>query len=120
MTVSDSNAVTTINNAIYRKAVMMGRDEQETPWRSCLREVFFSIEVQVLINGVKRNCSLLHPIGDIASGYRKNTIWLKRTKPAKRDYRVLLAVDDSESMRKSGAGDMALRTMATGWDGAML
>jgi MoxR-like ATPase len=52
-------------------------------------------------------------ISYIASGYRKDKIWLKRTKPAKRDYRVLLAVDDSESMRKSGAGEMALRAMAT-------
>lgn len=52
-------------------------------------------------------------IGYIASGYRKDKIWLRRTKPAKRDYRVLLAVDDSESMQKSGAGDMALRAMAT-------
>eukprot|EP00934_Nitzschia_sp_Nitz4_P000670 Nitzschia sp. Nitz4//scaffold122_size67431//7852//24798//NITZ4_006082-RA/size67431-snap-gene-0.19-mRNA-1//1//CDS//3329534394//670//frame0 len=52
-------------------------------------------------------------IGYIASGYRKDKIWLRRTKPAKRDYRVLLAVDDSESMKKSGAGDMALRSLAT-------
>merc|ERR1711937_818259 len=52
-------------------------------------------------------------IGYIASGYRKDKIWLRRTKPAKRNYRVLLAVDDSESMRKSGAGNMALRAMTT-------
>jgi MoxR-like ATPase len=52
-------------------------------------------------------------IGYIASGYRKDKIWLRRTKPAKRNYRVLLAVDDSESMKMSGAGDMALRAMAT-------
>jgi midasin len=51
-------------------------------------------------------------IGYIASGYRKDKIWLRRTKPGKRDYRVLLAVDDSESMR-NGAGDMALVAMAT-------
>ncbi len=56
MTVSDSNAVTTFNNATYWKAVTMGRDEQETLWRSCLQEVFFSIEVQVPVDGVKRNC----------------------------------------------------------------
>merc|ERR1719428_1914847 len=49
----------------------------------------------------------------IASGYRKDKIWLRRTKPAKRNYRVLLAVDDSESMLKSGAGEMALHAMAT-------
>jgi midasin (ATPase involved in ribosome maturation) len=52
-------------------------------------------------------------IGYIASGYRKDKIWLRRTKPAKRNYRVLVAVDDSESMVRSGAGDMALRAMAT-------
>lgn len=52
-------------------------------------------------------------IGYIASGYRKDKIWLRRTKPAKRNYRVLLAVDNSESMYKSGAGDMALAAMAT-------
>jgi len=52
-------------------------------------------------------------IGYIASGYRKDKIWLRRTKPAKRDYKVLIAVDDSESMQKSRAGDMALRALAT-------
>ena len=52
-------------------------------------------------------------IGYIASGYRKDKIWLRRTKPAKRDYRVLIAVDDSESMQKSRAGDMALRALST-------
>lgn len=52
-------------------------------------------------------------IGYIASGYRKDKIWLRRTKPAKRNYRVLLAVDNSESMLKSGAGNMALQAMAT-------
>ena len=52
-------------------------------------------------------------IGYVASGYRKDKIWLRRTKPAKRNYRVLLAVDNSESMHKSGAGEMALAAMAT-------
>ena len=51
-------------------------------------------------------------IGYIASGYRKDKIWLRRTKPGKRDYRVLLAVDNSESMR-NGAGDMALTALTT-------
>jgi len=51
-------------------------------------------------------------VGYIASGYRKDKIWLRRTKPAKRDYRVLLAVDNSESMAKSGGGEMALTALA--------
>jgi len=52
-------------------------------------------------------------IGFIASGYRKDKIWLRRTKPAKRNYRVLLAVDDSQSMQKENAGNMALAALAT-------
>lgn len=51
-------------------------------------------------------------IGYIASGYRKDKIWLRRSKPWKRDYRVLLAVDNSESMAKTGAGGMALLALA--------
>lgn len=34
----------------------------------------------------------------IASEFRKDKIWLRRTKPNKRDYNVMLAVDDSKSM----------------------
>jgi len=52
-------------------------------------------------------------ISFIASGYRKDKIWLRRTKPAKRNYRVLLAVDDSQSMQKENAGNMALTALAT-------
>jgi len=52
-------------------------------------------------------------IGYIASGFRKDKIWLRRTKPAKRDYRVLIAVDNSESMNKGGAGEVALAALAT-------
>jgi midasin len=38
-------------------------------------------------------------VGYIASGYRRDRIWLRRTRPWKRQYQVLLAVDDSRSMR---------------------
>ncbi len=41
------------------EAVTIRRDKQEiTLWRRRLQEVFFSIEVQVPIDGVKRNCLL--------------------------------------------------------------
>jgi midasin len=49
----------------------------------------------------------------IASGFRKDKIWLRRTKPAKRAYQVLLAIDDSGSMRHFQAEDMALTALAT-------
>lgn len=34
----------------------------------------------------------------IASGFRKDKIWLRRTQPSKREYQILLALDDSASM----------------------
>ncbi|MEQ2263333.1 hypothetical protein XENORESO_006224, partial [Xenotaenia resolanae] len=34
----------------------------------------------------------------IASQYRKDKIWLRRTKPSKREYQICLAMDDSSSM----------------------
>ncbi|CAB1342786.1 unnamed protein product [Coregonus sp. 'balchen'] len=34
----------------------------------------------------------------IASQFRKDKIWLRRTKPSKREYQICLAVDDSSSM----------------------
>ncbi|KAG9396550.1 hypothetical protein J8273_1558 [Carpediemonas membranifera] len=37
----------------------------------------------------------------VASQYVQNNIWLRRTKPAKRDYSVVIAVDTSRSMQAS-------------------
>ncbi|MFH4978035.1 hypothetical protein AB6A40_004744 [Gnathostoma spinigerum] len=37
-------------------------------------------------------------ISYIASDYRKDRIWLRRTKKSTRNYQILLAIDDSESM----------------------
>ena len=39
----------------------------------------------------------------IASGFRKDKIWLRRTKPSKREYQVMLCIDDSESMQNTGS-----------------
>jgi len=52
-------------------------------------------------------------ISYIASGFRKDRIWMRRTKPAQRNYQVLLAVDDSESMADLGAGPLTLAALAT-------
>ncbi|KAF8443019.1 hypothetical protein L210DRAFT_3759383 [Boletus edulis BED1] len=40
----------------------------------------------------------------VASEYTKDQIWLRRVKPSGREYQVLLAVDDSASMRNGGGG----------------
>lgn len=37
----------------------------------------------------------------IASDFKKDKIWLRRTKPKKREYQVLIAIDDSKSMSES-------------------
>ena len=38
----------------------------------------------------------------IASDFRKDKIWLRRSRPSQRKYQVVLAIDDSKSMVRSG------------------
>lgn len=40
-------------------------------------------------------------------------IWLRRTRPNKRDYQVVIAVDDSHSMSESCCGDVAVEALVT-------
>ncbi|GFY97181.1 midasin-like protein [Actinidia rufa] len=49
----------------------------------------------------------------IASHYRKDKIWLRRTRPNKRDYQVVIAVDDSRSMSESHCGEVAIEALVT-------
>ncbi|XP_057535568.1 midasin isoform X3 [Amaranthus tricolor] len=49
----------------------------------------------------------------IASHYRKDKIWLRRTKPNKRDYKVMIVVDDSRSMSENFCGDFAVEALVT-------
>eukprot|EP01053_Blabericola_migrator_P006909 Blabericola_migrator_1__6908@NODE_34_length_18107_cov_55_154712_g30_i0_p1_GENE_NODE_34_length_18107_cov_55_154712_g30_i0NODE_34_length_18107_cov_55_154712_g30_i0_p1_ORF_typecomplete_len4590_score980_41AAA_5/PF07728_14/2_4e09AAA_5/PF07728_14/1_1e06AAA_5/PF07728_14/7_8e15AAA_5/PF07728_14/1_6e33AAA_5/PF07728_14/2e11AAA_5/PF07728_14/9_7e22AAA_5/PF07728_14/9_3e34AAA_5/PF07728_14/1_9e16AAA_3/PF07726_11/0_015AAA_3/PF07726_11/1_4AAA_3/PF07726_11/3_3e17AAA_3/PF07726_11/0_00028AAA_3/PF07726_11/0_0056AAA_3 len=44
----------------------------------------------------------------VASEYKRDKIWLRRTKLSKRQYEVILAVDNSASMRKNNAHVQAL------------
>ncbi|KAJ8907200.1 hypothetical protein NDN08_003681 [Rhodosorus marinus] len=59
-----------------------------------------------------KRLSMRRVIEFIASDYRRDRIWLRRTKADKRAYDVLICVDDSESMAESGAGTMALEALA--------
>ena len=52
-------------------------------------------------------------ISFIASHYRNDKIWLRRTLPSKRDYRILLAIDDSLSMSEQMCGFFSLEAMVT-------
>ncbi|KAL7273036.1 AAA ATPase midasin [Rhizina undulata] len=48
----------------------------------------------------------------IASQYKKDKIWMRRTKPSKRQYQVMIAVDDSKSMAESDSVGLAFETVA--------
>lgn len=46
----------------------------------------------------------------IASNFRKDKIWLRRTDPAKRDYQIMIAIDDSLSMKENDVGYFAIKS----------
>ncbi|XP_053499982.1 midasin [Ictalurus furcatus] len=48
----------------------------------------------------------------IASQFRKDKIWLRRTKPSKRDYQICLAVDDSSSMVDNHSKQLAFESVS--------
>lgn len=48
----------------------------------------------------------------IASQFRKDKIWLRRTKPSKRDYQVVLALDDSSSMADNHSKELAFESLS--------
>ena len=48
----------------------------------------------------------------IASEYTKDKIWLRRTRPSRREYQVLLSLDDSRSMADSHSVHLAYQTLA--------
>ncbi|GMM27764.1 AAA family ATPase midasin [Martiniozyma asiatica (nom. inval.)] len=48
----------------------------------------------------------------IASQFRKDKIWMRRTKPSKRQYQIMISVDDSKSMAESKSVDIAFQSIA--------
>ncbi|KAF1990977.1 midasin [Aulographum hederae CBS 113979] len=48
----------------------------------------------------------------IASQYKRDKIWMRRSVPSKRQYQIMLAVDDSKSMSESGSQELAFETLA--------
>ncbi|KAM3068057.1 AAA ATPase midasin [Clarireedia jacksonii] len=47
----------------------------------------------------------------IASSFKRDKIWMRRSIPSKRSYQIMLAVDDSKSMGESGSGSLAMETL---------
>lgn len=48
----------------------------------------------------------------IASNYKRDKIWMRRAVPSKRNYQIMIAVDDSKSMSEAGADVLAFETLA--------
>ena len=48
----------------------------------------------------------------IASNFKQDKIWMRRSIPSKRNYQILLALDDSRSMSENGSGRLAFQTLA--------
>lgn len=48
----------------------------------------------------------------IASQYKRDKIWMRRSVPSKRNYQIMLAVDDSKSMLEGSSGQLAFQTLA--------
>jgi midasin len=48
----------------------------------------------------------------IASQYKRDKIWMRRSVPSKRSYQIMIAVDDSKSMMEGGAHALAFETLA--------
>ncbi len=51
-------------------------------------------------------------ISYIASGYNEDKIWLRRAWPSKREYQMLLSLDNSKSMAESHSVHLAFDTLA--------
>ena len=56
--------------------------------------------------GKKLNMKKIVPY--IASNYRKDKIWLRRSLPDEKDYRIMISIDDSLSMKEKNVGKLAL------------
>ncbi|OLL27013.1 Midasin [Neolecta irregularis DAH-3] len=48
----------------------------------------------------------------IASQFKKDKIWMRRTKPSKRQYQIMIAMDDSKSMAESESVRLAFETLS--------
>ncbi|POM85169.1 AAA domain (dynein-related subfamily) family protein [Cryptosporidium meleagridis] len=58
-----------------------------------------------------KKLSMKKVITYIASDYRKDKIWLRRSKPSKREFNILMCIDNSQSMSVSNNEYMALQSL---------
>ena len=98
--------------------------EQWTYYESLTRDLSLSLTEQLRLilsptqatkmrgdfrTGKRLNIKRIIPY--IASQYKRDKIWMRRSVPSKRTYQIMLAVDDSKSMGESGSGGLAFETL---------
>ncbi|KAH8739554.1 hypothetical protein FG386_001111, partial [Cryptosporidium ryanae] len=58
-----------------------------------------------------KKLSMKKVVGYIASEYRKDRMWLRRSKPSKREFNILMCIDNSHSMSTTKNEYMALQSL---------
>ncbi|KAM0394946.1 hypothetical protein ACHAQC_004784 [Fusarium culmorum] len=58
-----------------------------------------------------KRLSIKRIIPYIASSYKRDKIWMRRSIPTKRTYQILLCVDDSKSMGETSSGTLAMESL---------
>lgn len=58
-----------------------------------------------------KKLSMRKVVNFIASNFRKDRMWLRRCRPSTRDYRVVIALDNSRSMTECGVEQRAVQAI---------
>ncbi len=106
-----------------------GSDEGARQWRECsvlvaplaaalveqLRLLLLPTRATSLVGDFRtgKRINMKRVIPYIASDFKKDKIWLRRKKPTKRNYQIMVCIDDSRSMRDHNKGQTALQALAT-------
>ncbi|CAD8184490.1 unnamed protein product [Paramecium pentaurelia] len=80
-----------------------------------LKSILIATQVSALKGDYKtgKRLNMKKIIPYIASNYRKDKIWLRRTQPQKRTFQILLALDDSLSMSENQVGYLSLQSLTS-------
>jgi hypothetical protein len=74
-------------------------------WNFFFKEYFFSFRGDYRTG---KRLNMRKVVAYVASDFRKDKIWLRRTLPSQRQYQVLIAVDDSSSMADNQTKEVRL------------
>lgn len=125
---SRAKAFEQIESTIAKLEVSDVSPETAVLWSQCSRQVdslVFELcqQLQLVLEPAKcaklkgdyrtgKRINMRKVIAFIASQFRKDKIWLRRTKPSKRTYQIVLAVDDSQSMLENQSKIAAIQSLA--------